>query len=102
VALSIVVLLGAGALLRTFLQLSSVSTGLDVDDVVTMRLTLPPAATASPEQTLRFQDAARDLAAALPGVERAAHAMFLPFTPGWWHDGYERGGRADARPNLPL
>ena len=102
VALSIVVLLGAGALLRTFLQLSSVSTGLDVDRVVTMRLTLPAAATATPEQTLRFQDAARDLAAALPGVERAAHAMFLPFAPGWWHDGYERVGAADTRPNLPM
>ena len=102
VALSIVVLLGAGALLRTFLQLSSVSTGLDARDVVTMRLTLPAAATASPEQTVRFQDAARDLAAALPGVERAAHAMFLPFTPGWWHDGYERVGQADTRPNLPM
>ncbi len=102
VALSIVVLLGAGALLRTFLQLSSVTTGLDADHVVTMRLTLPAAATASPEQTLQFQDAARDLAASLPGVERAAHAMFLPFAPGWWHDGYERVGGADARPNLPM
>ena len=102
VALSIVVLLGAGALLRTFLRLSSVATGLDDTRVVTMRLTLPAAAVASPERTLRFQDAAREAAAALPGVERAAHAMFLPFAAGNWHDPYERVGTADARPNLPM
>ena len=102
VALSIVVLLGAGALLRTFLQLSGVSTGFEDDRVVTMRLTLPAPALASPERTLQFQDAARDLAAAVPGVDRAAHAMFLPFAPGTWHDGYERAGRSDTRPNLPM
>ena len=48
VALSIVLLLGAGALLRTFLQLSAVATGLDAARVVTMRLTLPPTALATP------------------------------------------------------
>jgi putative ABC transport system permease protein len=102
VALSIVLLLGATSLLRTFLRLSAVSTGFDATRIVTMRLTPPPAALESPERTLQFQNAARDLALALPGVERAAHAMFLPFTPGWWHDGYERVGRADVRPNLPM
>jgi predicted permease len=102
VALSVVVLLGAGALLRTFLELSAVSNGLDTRQVVTMRLTLPASALASPERTLQFQDAARDLAAALPGVERAAHAMFLPFAPGGWRDGYERVGASDVRPNLPM
>jgi predicted permease len=101
-ALSIVVLLGAGALLRTFLQLSAVSTGLDAARVVTLRLTLPASVLTSPERTLQFQDAARDLAAALPGVERAAHAMFLPFAAGNWHDGYERVGGSDVRPNLPM
>jgi putative ABC transport system permease protein len=102
VAISIVVLLGAGALLRTFLELSSVATGLDTARIVTMRLTLPAAAHASPERTLQFQEAARDLAAALPGVERAAHAMFIPFAAGGWRDGYERPGAGDVRPNLPM
>jgi putative ABC transport system permease protein len=102
VAVSIVVLLGAGALLRTFLRLSSVATGLDDTRVVTMRLTLPESALQTPERTLRFQDAARALAASLPGVERAAHAMFLPFAAGNWHDGYERVGAGDVRPNLPM
>jgi putative ABC transport system permease protein len=102
VAVSIVVLLGAGALLRTFVRLSSVDTGLDDARVVTMRLTLPAGAVATPERTLQFQDAAADLAATLPGVERASHAMFLPFAAGMWHDGYERVGGADVRPNLPM
>jgi putative ABC transport system permease protein len=28
--------------------------------------------------------------------------MFLPFAPGTWHDGFERVGKADMRPNLPM
>jgi predicted permease len=102
VALSIVLLFGAAALLRTFLTLSAVSTGFDAAHVVTMRLTLPAAALESPARTLQFQDEALGLAGSLPGVERAAHAMFLPFTAGWWHDAYQRAGKADARPNLPM
>jgi putative ABC transport system permease protein len=102
IALSVVLLAGAAALLRTVLRLSSVSTGLDAAKVVTMRLTLPASATGTPERTLAFEDAVRDLAASLPGVESAAHAMFLPFAAGRWGDGYERAGMADARPNLPM
>ena len=100
--LSIVLLIGAGALLRTFLELSAAATGLDTTRVVTTRLTLPPAALSTPEGTLQFQESARELAAALPGVEQAAHAMFLPFAAGTWRDGYERVGAEDTRPNLPM
>ena len=44
---------------------------------------------------LATQDALRDAAAALPGVESAAHAMFIPFAPGAWGDGFRRVGTAD-------
>lgn len=102
IAVSIVLFIGAAALLRTVLMLSSVKTGLDASALVTMRLTLPESAGSSPERVLAFQDSVRDLAASLPGVERAAHAMFLPFTAGRWRDGYARAGMADSPPNLPM
>lgn len=102
VALSMVLLLGAGALLKTFVRLSTVATGLDAQQIVTMRVTLPSAARANAETTIQFQNAVRDLAAALPGVESAAHAMFLPFAAGGWRDGYARIGTTDAPPNLPM
>jgi putative ABC transport system permease protein len=102
VAMSVVLLSGAAGLLRTFLHLSSVSTGFEASTLVTMRISLPATALESPERMLQFQNAARDLAASLPAVERAAHAMFLPFTVGSWHDGYERVGKDDVPPNLPM
>ena len=45
-----------------------------------------------PASTVAFQDTLRDTARSLPGVASAAHAMFIPFTPGSWGDGYRRAG----------
>ncbi|MGB7355630.1 MAG: ABC transporter permease, partial [Acidobacteriaceae bacterium] len=70
-ALALVLLAGAGLLVRTFLRLMQVDLGIDPRDVVTMSLDLPqykyPTAT---EQTLFFRQLL-DRAENLPGVEAA-------------------------------
>jgi hypothetical protein len=49
-----------------------------------------------------FQDHLRDTAQSLPEVSSAAHAMFIPFAPGTWGDGYRRAGTADSPPQGPM
>ncbi len=91
VALSTVLLFGGVILGRTFLNLVSVPPGFDAAGLVTIRASIP----AGTRPMVDMQDALRDAAASLPGVEAAAHAMFIPFAPGSWGDGFAREGTAD-------
>jgi putative ABC transport system permease protein len=91
VALSLVLLYGGLVLARTFVNVASVPPGFDAGNVVTLRASLPGADSPVADR----QDALRDAAAALPGVEAAAHAMFIPFAPGSWGDGFRRIGTSD-------
>ena len=95
VALSIVLLFGGLVLVRTFLNLGAVRPGFDPADLVTLRASIPSRGLADTPRMLAAQDALRDQAAALPGVDGAAHAMFIPFAPGSWGDGFTRAGMSD-------
>ena len=61
-----------------------------------------PPAGGSGEALVALQDRVRDAAASLPGVRAAAHAMFIPFAPGTWGDGYRRMGTDDPAPRGPM
>jgi len=95
VALSMVLLFGGLVLARTFLNIAAVPPGFDASNLVTLRASIPASSLADERRMLATQDALRDAAAALPGVESAAHAMFIPFAPGAWGDGFKRVGTAD-------
>jgi putative ABC transport system permease protein len=72
-ALAVVLLVGAGLLVRTMVQLSRTSPGYDPDGVVTFGLSLPPAMQNASPAAVRA--ALRDLDSAIattPGVESAA------------------------------
>ena len=76
-ALSVVLLLGAGLLMRSFLNLQRVDRGFDPSGVLTMRLTLPreryPGDAAG-----AFFDQLSERLAALPGVRAVAAASQFP------------------------
>jgi putative ABC transport system permease protein len=76
-ALSVVLLLGAGLLMRSFLNLQRVDRGFDPSGVLTMRLTLPweryPGDAAG-----AFFDELSERLAALPGVRAVAAASQFP------------------------
>ena len=95
VALSMVLLFGGLVLARTFLAIAAVPPGFDPDEVVTLRAAIPSSSREDLRRMLDTQDALRDAAAALPGVDAAAHAMFIPFAPGAWGDGFARAGTSD-------
>jgi putative ABC transport system permease protein len=78
VALAMMLTLGAGLLLRSFVNLQRVDPGVDAGVVITMRLTLPQEKYRSGEAiTAFFEELARRVEA-LPGVERAGLASQFP------------------------
>ena len=79
-ALSLVLLIGAGLLIRSFVALQRVRPGFDSGNVVTFRLTIPEARYPKNEDINRFsRDLERKLIA-LPGVESVGSASQLPLT----------------------
>jgi len=79
VALALVLLIGAGLMIRTFQQLSRVSPGFtDPAEVQTFQIGIPQATEPDPELTVRRQQDILNRLAALPGVSAAAFISDLP------------------------
>jgi putative ABC transport system permease protein len=78
VAVALVLLIGAGLLLRSFHSLSRVDTGIDTRNLLTFDLFLSGERAADRQRRVAFFDAALQSIAAVPGVERAAAAATLP------------------------
>lgn len=77
VALSLVLLIGAGLMLKTFAKLATLDTGFDKKQVLLMRLD-PRYASVLPDRRLSlYQDLQRRLAA-VPGVQSASFADITP------------------------
>jgi len=75
-ALATVLIVGAALLGRSFLQLSRVDAGYDVDNVVTARIYLP---TATPERKAEILDTLLIRLRAVPGVLAAGGGNMMPF-----------------------
>ena len=82
VAFSLMLLVGAGLLVRSFVLMMSEPLGFDPENLLTMQIFLPEAHYPQPANLLNFYQAAVDRAAALPGVKSASVVNFLPLT-GW-------------------
>ena len=78
VALSLLLLVGAGLLVRSFLLLGDVNPGFDPANVLTMRLSLPSATYPEPGRRVEFFRELTRRVEALPGVEAAGAAISLP------------------------
>jgi putative ABC transport system permease protein len=87
VALSLVLLVAAGLLVRTFAQLQKIDTGFNADRVLTMTITLPEYRYHDGESQRRFFLNAADAVARVPGVRTAGFVNVLPFST------YNRGTR---------
>ncbi|MEM7414872.1 MAG: ABC transporter permease [Gemmatimonadota bacterium] len=80
VGLSLVVVILAGLVVRSFEALQSTDPGMDPTDVVTFSITLPSSAYPNAELVGRDFDRLLDDFRALPGVSRAAGSTNLPFS----------------------
>jgi putative ABC transport system permease protein len=77
-ALGVVVLVGGGLLLRSFMQLSQVPVGFRADGVLTFRVVLPTARYRTEPQRTAFYRQLLDRLHALPGVQSAAGIISVP------------------------
>ncbi len=98
VALSLVLLTGAGLLLRSFQLLSAVDPGYRAEKVLVMQATFPTADDASAQQGAAFFSAVLRDTAALPGVVAVAAGGSLPVDDGGSNGYYSIESRADPAP----
>jgi putative ABC transport system permease protein len=80
VALSTVLLVGAGLVVRSFLELQRVELGYRAEGILTFSLPVPGARFPEPEDRTRLLDALHERFAAIPGVESAAAIFPLPLS----------------------
>ncbi len=87
IALSLLLLAGAGLLVRSFLRLQSVDPGFDPHNVLTLRLSLPEARYPEAHQVISFYQQLTERLGRIPGVESVAATHALPL-----------GGQGGVRP----
>jgi predicted permease len=90
--LTLVLLAGAGLMMRSFLKLYSLDIGIDTTNLLTMRTQLSQQRYETPEQRRVFADAVLTRLGALPGVQHAALTSYAPMMGGDWR-GFAIEGR---------
>ncbi|MFN7948112.1 MAG: ABC transporter permease [Blastocatellia bacterium] len=102
IALALVLLIGAGLLMRSFLRLQAVDTGFNAEKVLTMRVSLPIRRYNEDTGRINFFTQAVAQMQALPGVAAAGVINFLPFAGPGAGTGFEIEGRPKPLPGQGL
>ena len=82
-ALAVVLLAGAGLMIRSFVNAYRSELGFPAANILTMRIDLPPVKYAKAEQQIAFFDRLKGQLEATPGVETAAVVSDLPLSCCW-------------------
>jgi putative ABC transport system permease protein len=99
VSLALVLLIGAGLMIRSFARLQSVDTGLKAANVLTMRAQLPGKKYPEPHQIVDFFKQAQERIATIPGVQAVGAISYLPLTGGLAsRDGFKIPGQPPPAP----
>ncbi len=101
VALAVVLLVGAGLLLRSFVRLSNQPIGFDPDHTLVFTLSVPEARYAGTESVSAFHRGVLERVRALPGVAAAGATHALPFSGMDSVRGFVRDGEPRDVQNAP-
>jgi predicted permease len=82
VALSVVLLVGAGLLMKSLLRLLKTDPGFNPQNVLTMTVVVPPTKYADDKSQIAFQDQLSERVKGLPGVTAVGTVNILPLQPG--------------------
>ena len=107
VALAVVLVIGAGLMIRTLAALGDIDLGFNPDRVLTMRVTIPASKYRTNENVVNFFDELQKRVNALPGVEAAGIVRALPLatTVGDYFidvDGFEESPGREAKGDLQV
>jgi predicted permease len=80
VALSLLLLIGAGLLAKSFLRLQTVSPGFDFQNLLVMRISLPKRQYSTPESVANFYQQLSARIQNLPGVQSVSATSTLPLS----------------------
>ena len=80
IALSLVLLIGAGLLVRSYERITSANPGFDPTNVLSLRVALPGFTYKTPEAVIAFYKQLEDRIAALPGVQHVGSNYLLPLS----------------------
>jgi putative ABC transport system permease protein len=83
VALTLLLLSGAGLVLKSFAKMQSVNLGFEPREMLTLRLDLPYTKYDQPEKIINFSNSLLESARQLPGVQSAALAANPAMLSGW-------------------
>ncbi|MGA9770173.1 MAG: ABC transporter permease [Blastocatellia bacterium] len=97
VAMALVLLVGAGLLIKSFWRLQHVDPGINPANLLTFQISIPQTQYATDQQTKDFYQQLTGRLQSLPGVESAAAVNFLPLGGGFSCDSFTR----DDRPFKP-
>jgi predicted permease len=95
-ALAVVVLVGAGLLIRSFIKLIHVDPGFRTEHIVTFEVSAPLSRYSLDRDLRRFAEDVRSELAALPGTQSVAMAFARPLQPFGMRTTFEIDGRPPA------
>jgi predicted permease len=101
VALSLILLAGAGVLLKSFSKVQTVNTGFDPHGVLAVRLSLPKARYPHLAEVTRFYDALLPRVRTLPGASAVGVVQMLPLSGGVASIDFTIVGRAFSKEEVP-
>jgi len=102
IALSTLLLIGAGLMLRSLIVLNRVPLGFEPDGVLAANIALPPSRYETPQSKLEFFENLAARLAAVPGVQSVAFANRLPLR-GAWSSGFSvepLAGQPETKPQV--
>jgi predicted permease len=103
VALSLVLLLGAGLVLKGFAQLMSKDPGFDPEPILTMQATISPERYPDGSSVERFLEPALQKIREIPGVDAAASISLIPYDNWGWNFNIRYEGQPGDDPTrLPI
>lgn len=98
VALSVVLLIGAGLLIRTVQHLSTMNLGFDPTNLVGLQANLPLPKYQAPESQIRFERELVDRVSQIPGVQSATASVGIPVVGGMMASLTMKGDAVGAAP----